>query len=163
MVTLPAHICSTQPQWVNNKHNAWLIMAIPDYGLCKCGLMGIEIDRYIPDVLYKGNIQRVCVIDYIHDSEGWGFESPSGRDIFCLKNFDTFTRTPVHVSKMNAVAHTQLAFQMLTLLKKYHHLVSKVCIHTPPTCHVYEYNACSPCGDMWSLALTHCLLLQRTS
>ena len=27
--------------------------------------------------------------------------SPSGRDIFCLKNFDTFPRTPVRVSKMN--------------------------------------------------------------
>ena len=32
-----------------------------------------------------------------HESEGWGFESPSGQDIFCLKNFDTFTRTPVCV------------------------------------------------------------------
>ena len=39
-----------------------------------------------------------------HESEGWGFESPKGRDIFCLKNFDTFTRTPVRVSKMNDVA-----------------------------------------------------------
>ena len=43
-----------------------------------------------------------------------GFESPSGRDIFCLKNFDTFTRTPVRVSKINAVARPQLTFQMLT-------------------------------------------------
>ena len=33
-----------------------------------------------------------------HESEGWGFESPSGRDIFCLKNFDTFTRTPVYIA-----------------------------------------------------------------
>ena len=32
---------------------------------------------------------------------------------------DTFTRTPVRVSKMNAVARAQLTFQMLTLLKKY--------------------------------------------
>ena len=42
-----------------------------------------------------------------HESEGWGFESPPpppGRDIFCLKNFDTVTRTPVRVSKINAVA-----------------------------------------------------------
>ena len=54
-----------------------------------------------------------------HESEGWGFESPSGQDIFCLKNFDTFTRTPIRVSKMNAVARAQLTFQMLTLLKKY--------------------------------------------
>ena len=45
-------------------------------------------------------------------------ESPSGRDIFCLKTFDTFTRTAVRVSKMNAVARAQLTFQMLTLLKK---------------------------------------------
>ena len=49
----------------------------------------------------------------------WGFQSPSGRDIFCLKNFDTLTRTPVRVSKMNAVARAQLTFQMLTLLQKY--------------------------------------------
>ena len=27
--------------------------------------------------------------------------------IFCLKKFDTFTRTPVRVSKMNAVARAQ--------------------------------------------------------
>ena len=54
-----------------------------------------------------------------HESEGWGFESPSGRDIFFLKNFDTFTRTPVRVSKMNAIARAQLTFQMLTLLQKY--------------------------------------------
>ena len=54
-----------------------------------------------------------------HESEGWGFESPSGQDIFCFKNFDTFTRTPVGVSKMNAVARTLLTFQMLTLIQKY--------------------------------------------
>ena len=53
------------------------------------------------------------------DIEGWGFESPSGRDAFCLKNFDTFTWTPIHVSKVNAVARAQLIFQMLTLLQKY--------------------------------------------
>ena len=51
-----------------------------------------------------------------HETEDWEFESPSGRDIFCLKNFDTFPRTPVRVSKMNAVARAQLTFQMLTLL-----------------------------------------------
>ena len=53
-----------------------------------------------------------------HESEGWGFQSLSGRDIFCLKNFDTF-RTSVRVSKMNAVARAQLPVQMLTLLQKY--------------------------------------------
>ena len=34
--------------------------------------------------------------------------------IFCLKNFDTFTRTLVRVSKMNAVARAQSTFQMWT-------------------------------------------------
>ena len=33
--------------------------------------------------------------------------------------FDTFTRTPVRVSKMNAAARAQLTLQMFTLLKKY--------------------------------------------
>ena len=51
-----------------------------------------------------------------HESEGWGFESPSGRDVFCLKNFDTFIRTPARVYKINAAAHAQLMFQKLTLL-----------------------------------------------
>ena len=30
--------------------------------------------------------------------------TPSGRDISCLYNFDTFTRTSVRESKMNAIA-----------------------------------------------------------
>ena len=60
-----------------------------------------------------------------HESKGWGFKSPSGQDIFCLKNFDTFTRTPVRVSKMNAVAWAQLTLQMLTLFKKY--IVVSIC------------------------------------
>ena len=54
-----------------------------------------------------------------HESEDWRFEFPWARYIFCLKNFDTFTRTSVHVSKINAVAYAQLTFQMSTLLKKY--------------------------------------------
>ena len=41
------------------------------------------------------------------------------RDIFCLKNFHTLTRTPVRVLKTNAVACAQLIFEMLTLLQKY--------------------------------------------
>ena len=65
------------------------------------------------------------------------FESPSGRVIFCLKNFDTFTRTPVRVSKMNAVARAQLTFQMLTLLKKY----------------LYRQSQCSKTWDSKCLAL----------
>ena len=47
-----------------------------------------------------------------HESEGWGFESLSGRDIFCLKNFYTFTSLSIGMSKMNAVAYTQLTFPM---------------------------------------------------
>ena len=47
-----------------------------------------------------------------------GSSHPSGGDIFCLKIFDAFTRTPVCVSKINAVARVQLTFQMLTLLQK---------------------------------------------
>ena len=46
-------------------------------------------------------------------------EYPSGRDILCLKMFDTFTRTSVRVSKMNADARTQLTFQMFTLFQIY--------------------------------------------
>ena len=53
-----------------------------------------------------------------YQSEGWGFESPSCRDIFCLKNFDTFTRSPVPVQKMNDVARAQLTFRMLTSLSR---------------------------------------------
>ena len=47
-----------------------------------------------------------------------GGSSPPQVETFSvsIKNFDTFTRTPVHVSKMNAVARAQLTFQMLTLL-----------------------------------------------
>ena len=36
-----------------------------------------------------------------------------------LNQPDTFTRTSVRVSKMNAVARAQLTVQMLTLLQKY--------------------------------------------
>ena len=59
-----------------------------------------------------------CIYIYLCP-EDLGFESPSGRDIFCFKNFDTFTRTSALVSKMNAVARAQLTFQMLTLLHIY--------------------------------------------
>ena len=46
-----------------------------------------------------------------HESEGWGLESPSGRDIFCFKNVDTFTRiSVVRVPKMNAVARAHLTY-----------------------------------------------------
>ena len=37
---------------------------------------------------------------------------------YYIKNFDSFTRTSVCVSKMNDVARIQLTFQMFTLLKK---------------------------------------------
>ena len=52
------------------------------------------------------------------NQKGWGFESPSGPNIFCLKKFDTFTRTSAR-EFMNVVAHAHLIFQMLSLLKKY--------------------------------------------
>ena len=62
------------------------------------------------DVVFTGMGQQMSSPDSSngirHESKGWGFESPSG-GIFCLKIFDTFTRTSVHVSKMNAVACTQ--------------------------------------------------------
>ena len=52
-----------------------------------------------------------------HESEGWGFESPSGRDIFCLKNFQKHSEHPFVSRKINAVARAKLTFQMLTLLQ----------------------------------------------
>ena len=63
------------------------------------------------------NVNTYIKYGYGDEYEGWGFESPSGRDIFCLKIFDTFPRTPVRVLKINAVAHAQLTFQMLILLQ----------------------------------------------
>ena len=68
---------------------------------------------------------EVTEIDFTNSKQQSPLESPSGRDIFCLKNFETFTRTPVYVSKMNAVARAQLTFPMLTLLKKYLYLQSQ--------------------------------------
>ena len=37
----------------------------------------------------------------------------TSRDIFCLKNLDSFKRTTVRLSKMNALARAQLTFQIL--------------------------------------------------
>ena len=37
----------------------------------------------------------------------------SGRDIFCLKNFDTYPRTPVRVSKMNVNFTSKIFFCMI--------------------------------------------------
>ena len=56
------------------------------------------------------NVNTYIKYGYGDEYEGWGFESPSGRDIFCLKIFDTFPRTPVLVLKINAVARAQLTF-----------------------------------------------------
>ena len=56
-------------------------------------------------------------------------ESPSGRDIFCLKNFDTFTRTSAIVSKMNAFTRAQLTFEMLTLLKNIYTAIASIQNH----------------------------------
>ena len=77
-----------------------------------------------PEPVFKNMVQQTSGPDSSndysirHESEDWVFESPSGRDIFCPKNFGTFTRTSVRVSKMNAVARAQSTFQMLTLSKK---------------------------------------------
>ena len=57
---------------------------------------------------WKPSVIYMCVYIYIYIC----------RDIFCLKNFDPFTRTPVGVSKMNAVARAQLTYRMFTLLQK---------------------------------------------
>ena len=58
-----------------------------------------------PEPGFNNMAQQMSDPDSIrHESEGLGFESPSGRDIYCLKKFDTFTRTPLRVSKINAVA-----------------------------------------------------------
>ena len=59
------------------------------------------------------------------NSKFWGFNSPlalspaPGRDIFYLNIYDTFSRTSVRESKLNAVVCAQLTFQMLTTHKKY--------------------------------------------
>ena len=41
-----------------------------------------------------------------------------GRDIFFLKNSDTFSRANVRKSKMDAVARAHLIFELLTLQTK---------------------------------------------
>ena len=50
---------------------------------------------------------------------------------------DSFTRIPVHVTKMNAVSRAQLTHQMLTLLQKY----------------LYHHSQCSKTWDSKCLAL----------
>ena len=47
-----------------------------------------------------------------------GSNPPHVETVSVSKNVDTFTRTPVRVSKMNAVARTQLIFQMSFFLQK---------------------------------------------
>ena len=47
-----------------------------------------------------------------------GGSGPTQVEAFSVSK-NTFTRTSVRVSKMNAVARAQLTFKMLTLLKKY--------------------------------------------
>ena len=57
-----------------------------------------------------------------------GFKSPSGQDIYCRKNIDTFTRS-FFVCRKWMLCRTQLTFPMLTLLKKY---PVTVALQTPP-------------------------------
>ena len=58
-------------------------------------------------------------LDHSAKIQRLGFESPIGRDLFCLKFFDTFTRTSVQESTMNAIFCAQATFLMLTLLQIY--------------------------------------------
>ena len=61
---------------------------------------------------YKKNIgeQKLKWLKLSVKIQRLGFEFPSGRDIFCLKNSDTSTRTSVRVSEMNAAARAQLTW-----------------------------------------------------
>ena len=69
---------------------------------------------------------------------------------FLSQNFDTFTRTSVFVSKMNAVARAQLAFQMSTLIFK------KIYIYNDIVClGVYDLNV--------NFFLVQCLIRLSTS
>ena len=43
-----------------------------------------------------------------HEYEDWGFESSPGRDICCLKNVDTFLRTPVKIPNVNYTSKNYL-------------------------------------------------------
>ena len=63
----------------------------------------------------------------------------SSRNIFYLKNFDTFRRTSVRVSKMNAVARAQLTFQRLPLLEIYVEAELKQWTPPPPPV-LYQMN-----------------------
>ena len=71
-------------------------------------------------VLKKHGTADVCPwwLNGLEHSTCWEFESPSGRDIFCLRGFGTFTRAPDRVPKMNLVARAQLTYQLLTVLQK---------------------------------------------
>ena len=83
-------------------------------------LMGADKHLYICQSQYKCQaLIAQMVRAFGMNPKVGGSSPPSGRDIFCLKNFDTFTRTPVRMSKMNAVARAQFTFQMLTLLPKH--------------------------------------------
>ena len=106
------HGSTLPPAWISHNMSCkvWdeITYPFPNFNGCT-----VEFGEWI------GNFTLHFVTDVITYSEGWGFESPSGRDIFCLKNFDTFTRTLVRVSKMNAVDRAELTFKVLTLLQKY--------------------------------------------
>ena len=62
-------------------------------------------------------LKAQVVIAFCMNPKVEGFDSPSGRDIFCLSEiFDTFTRTSVRQPITNTVARTRLTFQMSTSL-----------------------------------------------
>ena len=87
---------------------------------CGARIFQSQLDRLIYSHMVSCNIQQNTVRElYIrHESEDWGFESPSVRLIFRLK---TFPRTSVCESKMSIIAGTQFTPQMLTLIQKIFH------------------------------------------
>ena len=99
-----------------------------------CGLVWSIYDWWLVFDHYQQLFFRVCnwiVFVAYHQQTGawiwrmWISSNPH------LRNFDTFTRTPVRESKMNAVARAQLTFEMLTLLKKISQNQPHTCIPKP--------------------------------
>ena len=66
----------------------------------------------------QSKAKTVCIFLGIYCR--YSLQNQSGQDIFCLKNIDTFTWTPVRVSvsKINAVARAQLTFQNVNFTSK---------------------------------------------
>ena len=93
-----------------------------------------------PEPVFNNMGQQISGPDSSIEHSAWirrlGVPVPLRSRHFLSQNFDTFPRTPVCVSKMNAVALAQVTFQMLTLLQKY------IYIHTAEFLlfNVYQYS-----------------------